>query len=426
MGSNAGVQIKSGTAHNIFVLPPKLTVKEITFIGDADIWYAEIPGRNTNFIVPDTDDVGKLFDPPEIRPLSGDPHWRRSAKNDMPRLSLPVVYIQEGTEIESSRDIRVSFEASDQFSGKIYIRATSISGINIAEQGVNFTNGKADNITFKMNDLPDTVSCYPGFSFEWEYRLSRSYNFRNANPTQHTFFIINDKPSNMNIPPHNKPIFEIFNWACNWASGYVNQEIVGAIWWHFSPIQRTHETGFIYAKNWTFEWRFKIKPEQDLMKAIQSRNDKDHRKRNAVGSRVFNSIFINCLAVNGIKSAEIKISLPQNPFRRDGVDYKCISWRPAIGIAQGSINPPKKLNEHWIANVVSDSGIWQIYDATYGFGPFNSQKPGSSGFINLEYESSIVYSFECERISDGEIIDLPYNPDPNIQPHLVSEITWQS
>jgi hypothetical protein len=110
---------------------------------------------------------------------------------------------------------------------------------------------------------------------------------------------------------------------------------------------------------------------------------------------------------------------------KDGVDYKCNGWKPLIRKAQGSINAPKKLSEHWIANVMNDSGIWKLYDTVYGLG-FDSQEPSTSGLTNLEYESSIVESYECEKISDGSIVSLPYNPDPNIQPHLVSEIVWQS
>jgi hypothetical protein len=421
MGSNAGIQIKSGTTHAIVAHPPKLTVKEITFAGGIDIWYAKIPDSSVTFIVPNVDDVNKSFDPPEIRPSSGNPHWRRSVENDLPEFSLPAVYIREGTDTSPSRSLKASFEASNQFSGTIYIGATSISGIEIVEQAVDFSDGKADNITFELQNLPDIVICYPGFSFEWEYRMNTSSNFRNANPTQHTFFIINSQPSSVNIPPQNKLIFEIFDWACRWASGYINQDIVEAIWSRFSPIQKKHDTGFIYAKNWNLG----IEPAQDLLKAIQFRDDSDFRKRNAVSAKVFNSIFINCLAVHGIKSVEVKISLPQTPFKRDGVDYKCNGWKPLIRKAQGSINAPKKLSEHWIVNVMSDSGIWKLYDTVYGLG-FDSQEPSTSGLTNLEYESSIVESYECEKISDGSIVSLPYNPDPNIQPHLVSEIVWQS
>ena len=174
--------------------------------------------------------------------------------------------------------------------------------ISIVEKVVQITNGVGTE-TFKLQNLPTTVKRYSPVTFRWQYRTSSRRNYGNVfQETKHTLFIVDAQPVASNLDP-NMPdfhVFEIINWACQWADARSGQQnVLNAIWGKFKPVKTVdHPTGLKY-------WGIRTNAlPQHLVTAIQSRIAAG-AKRNTASCIVFDQIFICCLAVHGIRAAEI-------------------------------------------------------------------------------------------------------------------------
>lgn len=431
----------SGKKHHLRILFPEVRVTEIRFESVVDIWYTRIPDKRITYVLhAPSETVHDHLNPPQTRPASGDPHWRKVGVrgNNAAELSWPAVYIREGVSGNPSRKLMVSFEAegNPSYSGDIAIKATSSLGVNIGERNVTFSGGRATDVAFDLQNIPTTVKWLSGIEFVWWYKiLPKGTRFYEANHTQHTLFIIDQESEEADLKFQDRFLFEILDWACRWADGSSgHQAVFNAIWNHFDPVTAKHDTGFVYWKKWReIETRYGVSAAsliaQDLEDAIQSQDNTDPLLKSAVSCIVFDRLLINCLAVHGIRSAEIKVVPPGHSFSRGGKDYYCTGWKAKTTWAQGNKKAPPSWGSHWIADVLTHRGDWKIYDASYGGGPSDCEAPtGRGSTVDLRtYEPSAVdlrQSFLCENLTDGRSDELPRSTTH--PPHLTGVVLWEN
>jgi len=437
----------------VTVAAPDVFVTEITFQGVKDIYYARIPTPGpVSFLLPAPADAApahKHFKPVEIRPAAGSPHWKKKAgATPNAELSWPAAYVRTGVGAPPPR-LKASFEIPSAacHSAVAKIKATSSQGVTIAEKTLTFAGGKASD-TFDLQNLPSTVQRFDGIEFTWTFEIDS--HACASRVTKHTLFVVDEVPKRANLHTKNedKFLWEIFEWSCKWANGTTgHQDVLDAIWAQFSPVKAAHNTGLIYWKEY-----LKLGGQcfnQALVTAIQSREDPRDAVQNGASCIVFDEILMNCLAAQGISSAEVTLDIPGGPFNRLGATYVCDFWNDDNTRGQGNFSAPPGWESHWIAAVsvpvlpslrFLDWSHWKLYDASYGeIADANcaapaSAAPGSAApgskdsTIDIQsYEPKTVASFHCSRVSPPPVKEEPAmarNPDPAVPPHLTGKILW--
>ncbi len=421
---------------SVTVAPPDVFVTEITFQGGMDIYYARIPSPAGSFMLPAPGDAApphKHFSPVEIRPSAGTPHWKKKAGLTADaEFSWPAAYLRTGVG-PATRQLKAAFEipAPACSSAAVKIKATSDKGVTIAEKTLTFAGGKASD-TFDVQNLPATVKRLDGIQFTWTFEIDSRASAPRV--TKHTIFVVDQPPKAANHHLaggggyENKFLWEIFEWSCKWADGVTgHQNVLNSIWAQFSPVKGSHDTGLVYWKN--YGPPLNIPPNQDLMSAIQSKDDPDPNKQNAASCIVFDEVLMNCLAVQGIASAEVTLRPPSGQFTRGAAKYTCSGWKDTTTSGQANPAAPPHWASHWIADVsVPAAPNWKLYDASYGTGPTACVAPGAAiSSIDIHtYEPLTAASFDCERVSPLPVanVSLPLDSSAAVPPHLVGWVLW--
>jgi hypothetical protein len=432
-----------------------LSVTEISFDGEEDIWYVRLDKKNRDYIAPEAAfDKGKSYAhiPAKVYPENASPHWKHDAAKGKAIVNWPAIYIRDGAKTAAApkRKLTVSFRFNPPIKGSLHIKADGPEGIAIAEQEVKFDTGIADNIDFAFSTLPATVRKLENIALRWSFRKPDQKEFTPGAVTNHTLFIIDARPIPSNaglfdLLKSNRIVYEVCDWSCSWANGKKGAaEVLEAIWSRFNPVKAKHDTGFVY---WKLKVEQGIQPVGDLFDAIQCQ-DKNEPYRNAVNCQVFDYIFIHCLCIQGIPAAEIAMvhnNVTPAGFDKDGKKYMCKCWMPYSRYGQGNPNGPPVWVSHWVADVNDGSGNWKLYDPSYGGAPQSSDEPAivNPAVLNfvdmLNYERKNVKLFACNESGLPPPPPLPQadmpkqiwgcvkfapSDDPNVPPHLVGVVRW--
>lgn len=394
-------------------------VKEVTFQGVAEIYYARIPNAGSYILTPPAAPPKKHFSPVQLRPSGGAPHWRRkTGKNPAAEFSWPAVYARRKASGVPAPTLEAAFELFPKVPGSITAKVKAdggASGIRIKERDVTFTAGEAAAISFDIQKLPNTVKRLDGMELEWDFDGP-------GHKTKHTLFVLDTKPLAANNLGVDEYLWEIFEWSCRWADGVTGaKKVFGAIWAQFHPVKAAHDTGLVY---WKDHAANPGGESQNLVDAIQSQEPSPPKVQYSASCIVFDRILINCIGAHGIPSAEIKLMPPSTTFTRGGVTYESDSWHDTTTEGQGNKAAPPDWGSHWIAAV--KLGGWKYYDASYGDGPVKAPEPGAqyTTVDVLSYEPKTVASFNCVNVAAGTFASLPRDPDKNKPPHLMGVVLW--
>jgi hypothetical protein len=298
---------------------------------------------------------------------------------------------------------------------------------------------------FTLQHLPATVSVLSGMELNWQCREPGAQNFRDMNDSRHTLYIVDATP--LAAVGHGElHFFETIDWACRWAHGHTGTaNVLAQIWNRFSPVVQNHATGFVYWRN----HQSNVAPAQNVATALRYQ-DQGINERRAASCIVFDRVFMNCLAVHGIQSAEVKLEPAQyatvlQPQFMVGLPtgfvggnplacyFNPMSWSATTVAAHGNIGgAPDSWQSHWIAAVHTGAGLtgWQLYDASYGLGPFACAAPlgvNAQQGIPPAYDAAAVLHFPCNlwsadgvNISPPQVVNLASaSPHP---PHLTGTI----
>ncbi|MBN1575053.1 MAG: LysM peptidoglycan-binding domain-containing protein [Chitinispirillaceae bacterium] len=415
----------------VFVVPAeKIQVTEIFFESEVKIHYVRLSASHSDYLAPNVPTKpGYLhLNPPTVYPEAGKPHWMFDSSTSKPSESWPTVLIRDGAPSAGSvkRNLQVSFSSATAFDGDRIIKAESTSGeLVIGEKTITFKKGKAAKASLTFTKVPSTVKKLSGITLKWFAKNGASGSFTEFCRTQHTLFIVDDKPLKGNLrASQDMFLFEVIDWSCSWASGRTGlKSVLAAIWKEFNPAKANHSTGLVYWKDHDISF-----VNQDIDFAIRSQDDPDPRTQNNASCVVFDRIFINAVCLHGIQASEIEIrpsKQAKNGFTVSGKQYKCVGFNASSTKAQGTNNAPASWGNHWIADVYDDSSSWKIYDASYGAAAYDSNVPVSHKYVDvLNYEKAAVKNFDCYAIKAKKWVDLSAGAKPSEQPHLEGWVWW--
>ncbi|WP_158627564.1 DUF4157 domain-containing protein [Corallococcus sp. AB038B] len=416
----------------------------VTFHGEIDVYYARVPvqghGGHPAYLVSGQDVARHHFNPPEVRPANLNPHWVDGG------VSWPAVYVRAGAANgPHARGLQATFSATGRFTGPMEIRAVSPNGIDTNTVTVNFVGGQG-NGNFTLRNLPGTVRVLSGMELHWQCRRPGLQLFRNMNESRHTLYIVDETPL-VAVGQNEHHFFEMIDWACRWADGQVGAgNVLAQIWNRFNPVVQDHATGFMYWRNHASA----VAPAQNVATALQYQ-DQGINERRAASCVVFDRVLMNCLAVHGIRSAEVRLepaqyATPLLPLLPLGPPVHGFSWgiwpsyylNPTAWVAttvaaHGNMGgAPDTWQNHWIAAIHTGAGGtgWQLYDASYGLGPFDCAAPGLVNALHpipQAYDAAAVAHFPCNLWSTDGVNLAPVQVDhlasasPN-PPHLIGTI----
>lgn len=415
----------------VFVVPvEKIQVTEIFFESQVDVHYVRLAASHSDYIAPGIPAKPgyKHLNPPTVFPSKNKPHWILDVSTSKPSESWPTVLIRGGSASAklANRDLMVSFSADTAFDGDRIIKAESASGeLTIGEQTVTFQKGKAVNVLFTFTKVPSTVDKLSGITLTWSVAKSASSSFVKICQTQHTIFLVDEKPLKANLrASQDMYLFEVIDWSCRWAQGKTGlKSVLAAIWKEFNPVKANHSTGLIYWKDHDIAF-----VNQDIDFAIRSQDDDNPRSKNNASCIVFDRIFINAVCLHGIKASEIEIrpsSESKSGFFVSGKQYTCAYFNTSTKNAQGTSSAPTTWGNHWIANIYDDSSSWKTYDASYGAAAYASTIPEQHKYVDvLNYEKNSVKDFRCKDIITKNWDNLPAGAKKSEQPHLEGYIWW--
>ncbi len=354
----------------------QFAVVDITFGNGIDIWYARIPtsGGNVGWLQtapvplsppsgsPPPPQPGDLVTPAEVRPISGQPHYKPTAGSRTE--SWPVAYFR-GPQENLARTVTARFQclSPSGANGSFKVVGKGPGSMVTDSQNVQFTNG-IGSATFTLKSVPTTVKRLNQASLVWTFLPSVGIKPLTAACTsEHTFYFVDAAPLTPLGGSIEKLFFELFDWSCRWADGKTGQgPVVAAIWKKFSPIRIPHDSGFIYWRNSPIG----VQPAQNMADGIRSVDPGKLNAQFAVSCKVFDRMFTNTLALHGIQSSEVMLTPNAASFQRGVVKYVTpASWGIANAAAQGNPAGPRAWNSHWIADV-HINGTWELYDPSYG------------------------------------------------------------
>jgi hypothetical protein len=411
-------------------------VTTVRFMGAVGIWYARIPDSGS-YLKPAASDKPKdHFSPPEERPPAGTAHWSKPINQTEPDWSWPAAYLRTGATGASTPKLVASFAETSNKSVSVDISAMGPEGIRLEAKTVTLNGGEAKDVEFEIQGFPASVKRLDGVELTWNFQV-RGAPACSPDRTKHTLFVLDEKPKKfrdrVSIGGH---LWDVFEWSCGWAKSKAgHKDVLDAIWSHFTPVKASHDTGLVYWKNWNHPTA-PVDPNQDLVSAIQSKDDPVEERRNAASCIVFDRVLINCLGIQGIDSAEIMIEPKREPFIRAGKEYFPVQWNATSTNGQGNPDAPPGWGNHWIADVRDPAGTWMIRDPSYGAGPVTCEEPVAGSSVNvLSYEPLTVKTFACREViisPEGKPVlagpptNFPASKDPAVPPHLIGNVLWSS
>lgn len=331
-------------------------------------------------------------------PPSGTPHWGSGKV-------YPAVYVREGGTGEVKK-LKVKVEWSQMGkSGSAKLKGQTSTGSIVIEGNFSISGerGTAD-VSCEFTKRPSVVANLgAGVTLTWTVECAGETVTATGGNTAILYFV-DAKPLPMNWS-YKAHYLKVVDWATAWASARMGKaQVLPAIWGKFSDAGKgarvPHATGFVY---------WKTDPTvQDLTTLLQPDGNVA-----TIGwsCRAIAHLFMECLAVHGIKCLEVVIEAPHNlgflvhnwnvdatPLpnwekypdyyyagtwggvwpkefpvpssltRRDASDVPTkqpmkidMLKRPGVP-GQGQTNAPLYFGNHWIVEVDGS-----LYDTSYGF-----------------------------------------------------------
>jgi hypothetical protein len=126
----------------------------------------------------------------------------------------------------------------------------------------------------------------------WEARAVGATRFSPLGRSKHTLYFLDETPLRA-LGQNEQHYFEVIDWACRWASGQAGPaNVLAQILARFQPVVLEHASKLIYWRN----HQAAIDPAQNLATALQFQ-DCGPSERKASSCKVFDRLFLNCLAV---------------------------------------------------------------------------------------------------------------------------------
>jgi hypothetical protein len=424
----------------------RIELQHIDFQGAIPIYYARIPttgfGGHPSHIQTEHDVARAHHNPPVVRPALAHHHWK---DDDAHPTSWPAAYVRSGAaggpHARGLTAFLVASRGRTPFNGQRDVRAVGNNGISTNVVTVNFGVIGMCAAAFTLQNVPATVRCLSGQTLRWEHSPVGANQWTDITTSTHTLYILDETPLAA-VGAGEQHYFEVVDWACRWADSFTGRaNVITQIWNCFNPVAANHATGFFYWKN----HQANVPPAQNVGAAIRYQ-DQGLQGRRASSCIVFDRLFLNCLAVHGIRTAEVKLSpeqyvtvlLPNNGltgFYDGGTAYyfNPTAWNATTNVGHGNALAPDVWQSHWVAAVLTNNGPsnWELYDPSYGLAPYAlaaAPVVGNAIAIPQPYEAAAVQHFPCTRYSaDGVNLDLLFptvnvpsaNPNP---PHLRGDV----
>jgi hypothetical protein len=332
-------------------------------------------------------------------PAAGTPHWT-------PGANFPAVYVRAGGTGETKAlKVKVGWDQVG-YDGSAKLKGESADGRIVIEGDFSISGATGDVVVdCQFTTKPTTVANYgAGAAFTWTV-TAKGETFSAPGGNLLRLFFVDAKPKPHSWGYYKKHYLKVIDWATAWAAGAAGEPaVLAAIWSRFSDGTRArvpHATGFAYWKT--------DNPVQDLKKVIAPDTDAGTR---GWSCRAIAHLFMECLAVHGIRCAEVipetpggtraflvhnwnvaaspvpnwevapdlyyagswvpssspplntptSTSLTKQPIAGPSTDPLEIDMRKQPGVpAQGQRNAPLMFGNHWIVQVGG-----HLYDTSYG------------------------------------------------------------
>ncbi|WP_426750340.1 hypothetical protein [Myxococcus sp. Y35] len=344
--------------------------------------------------------------PPQAFPANGEPHWRPADNSPLGRIrrlvetSWPVAYVRTGSSTPTPPPwLRVEFKASPATSsgkmskpGSRWMRAVEYRahgiGLYTPPVLVHFDESGKGEADFPLVGIPSTVTMLSGLELTWEQAESGREFTPMEKRTKHTLFIVDAVPKPGRFYMHayqGGALLDALHFGCTWADGMAGApQVLAAIWRQFVGTPDPHPSGLGY---WLTTNPL---PEDEFFRAARLRRlalstPQAGQKINA-SCTSFAQLFINCLAVHGIESAEVKVFPAVSTaysakarFEYNGKDYVLgpTFLVPPTAPAQGNRNLQRVDSPHHWVVCVREGNQWRLYETSFGLGPFAlKQAPG--------------------------------------------------
>ena len=400
-----------------------VSVDRIRFAGAVDIHYARIPRQGPNghpsYIATGNEMPRHHFDPAAVRPIAGSPHWVNS---DTRPVSWPAAYVRGGAAGgPHARSLSVDFTATGNLNGLREIRAVCPGLMTTDIVQVQFVGGVALGVQFQLQNVPATVRCCSDMTLRWQSRTVGAARFTPSGSSRHTLYFLDAAPRAA-VGQGERHYFEVIDWACRWADGQAGPaNVLQQILQRFQPVAAVHASGLIYWRN----HQAAVNPAQNVATAIRYQ-DFGIGERKASSCIVFDRVFMNCLAIHGIRAMEIMLAPSPLPFMRNTTFFLAPTrWNAATVAAHGNPGAPDGWQNHWVT-AVDIGGGWQLYDPSYGVGPHalagvpNPLAANQLVAIPPPYEASAVLDFPCTAVFENGVALLPPRVDrvPSASPNF--------
>jgi hypothetical protein len=408
----------------------QFAVVSASFGNSLDIWYARIPvsGGKVGWLqtppttaVPRPKQPAEHVKPTEVRPPAGQPHFKQWPS--APAESWPVAYVRgPGANPKGPRTVTVQFQCTSALiDGSFDVSGAGPGGLATDSKSVTFSKGLG-TVTFTLTSVPPKVKRLSRALLIWSFKKSGVPEIIGKCTSAHTFYFVDAAPvSALGASEGEQAFFELYDWSCRWADGQAGAtDVVGAIWKQFSPIQVTHDTGFVYWRNSDIPGPW---PAQTMPDAIRSVDPGAGLGQFSVSCKVFDRMFTNSVALHGVKSSEV-ILTPNARFATGGVAYLLPTyWNIGNPAAQGNPNGPPSWGNHWIADV-NNGGTWELYDPSYGANSPWTASPAVGGSLvpPAAYERAAGVNFDAKPVAPGPTKNF-VTANPN-DPRLTATINF--
>ncbi|MFP2957906.1 hypothetical protein ACLEPN_08755 [Myxococcus sp. 1LA] len=337
-------------------------------------------------------------------------------------------------------------------------------GLFTDQAEIQFNDAGIGEVTLPLHGIPNAVTMRSGVELTWAVAESGLEYSPLTKKTKHTFFIVDavPKPGRYNIRMYQGGAYlDALYYGCTWADGAQGSAaVLDAIWSKFVGTPDPHPSGLGY---WL---TVDPLPEDEFFLAARLRRldlgtENAGRKVNA-SCTSFAQLFINCLAVHGIESAEVSVETALSTptaararFNYNGIDYvpKRKFLVPPTAPAQGNNALQRTTSRHhWVACVRRSDGWW-LYETSFGLGPFQLKQaphfvepapytPNSAPHPQMfkpdkgykfvapaDYEHATVRGYRCRYFEPQRgtaLTDIPSQNDNVLpkRPYLLAHVLW--
>ena len=236
-------------------------------------------------------------------PRPGAPHWGRGKR------TFPAVYVREGGQggVDTLK-VKVKW-AQKECDGKATIEGTYADVTITGEFSMNGPTGETI-VDCKFTKRPQVVMNYGrGIPIAWQIEAGAETGpLTGGSPLK--LYFVEQKPKVIGWEGENESFYlPIVEWATKWAEGTRGEkQVLDALWDKFSDGKQArvpHMTGFEYWK--TTITRTSPGPVQNLKELLCPGTDAPTR---GWSCRAIAHVFMECLALHGIKCTEV---IPQTP-----------------------------------------------------------------------------------------------------------------